>query len=213
MSKEKLLEAVVSINEDDALRLAMELMDGGLDPFEIIQITKEGVQKVGDLFEEGAAFIPELIMSGEIMNSIAAVVKPRLKKDEDGPRRGKVLVGTVEGDLHDIGKDIVIFLLDINGYEVIDLGIDVPPDTFVEKIRETKPAVVGLSGLLSLAFESMKKTVDAIKDAGLRDEVKIMIGGGAVDETIREYTGANDWGENAGSAVTLVEKWIDGGEN
>jgi 5-methyltetrahydrofolate--homocysteine methyltransferase len=210
MSQEELIEAITSIREEEAVDLAVELLDSGLDPFEVVKVCKEAVQIVGDRFETGEVFIPELIMAGEIMTRISAEVKPRLKKDDSGPSRGRVLIGTVEGDLHDIGKDIVVFLLDVNGFEVIDLGIDVPPSTFVEKIRETQPSVVGLSGLLSLAFNSMKATVQAIEEAGLRKEVKIMIGGGAVDETIREYAGADAWGENAGTAVTLAQKWIEG---
>lgn len=210
MTQELLFEAITSIREDEAVNLAVELLDSGMDPFEVINICKEALQIIGDRFESGEVFIPELIMAGEIVARISVEVKPRLKGEKSGPSRGKVLVGTVEGDLHDIGKDIVVFLLEVNDFDVIDLGTDVPPSAFVDKIRETQPAVVGLSGLLSLAFDSMKLTVDAIKDSGLRDEVKIMIGGGAVDETIREYTGADAWGENAGSAVTLAKEWIGG---
>jgi 5-methyltetrahydrofolate--homocysteine methyltransferase len=209
MTEEKLTEAIISIQEEEAVRIAVELLDGGEDPFELINVCKKAVQIVGDRFEIGEVFIPELIMAGEIINRISAEVKTRVQKDDSGSSRGKVLIGTVEGDLHDIGKDIVIFLLDINGFEVVDLGIDVPPEKFVEKVREEKPGVVGLSGLLSLAFNSMKKTVDALEKAGLRGDVKVMIGGGAVDETIREYTGADAWGENAGSAVSLVEGWLE----
>ena len=210
MPQELLIEAITSIREEEAVNLAVELLDSGMDPFEVINVCKEAVQIIGDRFETGEAFIPELIMAGEIMAKISAEVKPRIKKDDGGTNRGRVLIGTVEGDLHNIGKDIVVFLLEVNGFEVIDMGIDVPPATFVEKIQETQPAVVGLSGLLSLAFNSMKATVEAIENAGLRKEVKIMIGGGAVDEAICDYAGADAWGENAGSAVSLAQKWIEG---
>jgi methanogenic corrinoid protein MtbC1 len=119
-----------------------------------------------------------------------------------------VLIGTVHGDLHDIGKNIVTFMLDINGYEVRDLGIDVPADKFIEAIREFRPSVVGLSGFLTLAFDSMKETIVAIGAAGLRDGLKIMIGGGQVDETVRGYTGADAFGNNAMAAVSLCRDWI-----
>jgi 5-methyltetrahydrofolate--homocysteine methyltransferase len=119
-----------------------------------------------------------------------------------------VLIGTVHGDLHDIGKNIVTFMLDINGFEVKDIGIDVPVAKFVEEIREFKPSVLGLSGFLTLAFDSMKETVQAIEAAGLRNQMKIMIGGGQVDEAVRTYTGADAYGSNAVAAVTLCREWI-----
>jgi 5-methyltetrahydrofolate--homocysteine methyltransferase len=115
------------------------------------------------------------------------MVKPKLKGEVASESLGKVLMGTVEGDIHDIGKDIVIFMLEVNGFEVKDIGVDVPPEKFVEAVKEFKPRVVGMSGLLTLAYDSMKETVQAIKDAGLRDKVKIMIGGGQIDEVVREY--------------------------
>ena len=112
------------------------------------------------------------------------------------------------GDIHDIGKDIVVFMLDVSGFEVYDLGIDVDPQRFVDKIKETEAPIVGLSGFLTLAFESMKDTVQVIKDAGLRDKVKIMIGGGQIDEDIRKYSGADAYGKDAMTAVSLAKKWV-----
>jgi 5-methyltetrahydrofolate--homocysteine methyltransferase len=114
----------------------------------------------------------------------------------------------VEGDIHDIGKDIVVFMLDVNGFEVIDLGIDAPVQNFVEAIKESRAPVVGLSGFLTQAFDSMKKTIDAIKDAGLRDQVKIMIGGGQIDDEVRKYIGADAHGLDAMDAVNLTKQWI-----
>ena len=116
----------------------------------------------------------------------------------------------MKGDIHDIGKDIVVFLLDINGFEVHDLGVDVPAEKFVEAISQIQPAVVGLSALLTTALEAMKNTVDVIKSAGLRDQVKIMVGGGAVDEKVKEYTGADVYGADAVAAVNLSRKWVEG---
>jgi 5-methyltetrahydrofolate--homocysteine methyltransferase len=126
--------------------------------------------------------------------------------------KGKILFGTVKGDIHDLGKDIVVFMLEVNGFEVLDLGVDVPASTFVQQIRETQAPVLGLSGLLSLAFDSMKETIAAIEGAGLREDLKIMIGGGPVDETVRTYSGADAWGANAMAAVSLASKWIEGKE-
>ena len=118
-----------------------------------------------------------------------------------------MLIGTVAGDLHDIGKNIVTFMLDVNNFDVKDIGIDVPKEEFLDAIREFRPQVVGLSGFLTLAFDSMKETVDAIEGAGLRDEVKIMIGGGQVDEMIRKHTGADAFGLNAMEAVEQCKEW------
>jgi 5-methyltetrahydrofolate--homocysteine methyltransferase len=142
-----------------------------------------------------------------MMNEVKAVVKPQIEQEASAERLGRVLMGTVDGDIHDIGKDVVVFMLDANGFEVIDLGVDVAPATFVEKIRETQPDVVGLSGLLTLAFDSMKATVDTIREAGLREKVKIMIGGAPVDDHVREYAGADAWGKDAMEAVALAKQW------
>ena len=131
-------------------------------------------------------------------------------KGEEGKKGGKVIIGTVAGDIHDIGKDLVVFMLDVNGFDVYDLGIDVPVERFVEKIKETGSKVVGLSGFLTLAFNSMKDTVEAIKAAGLRDEVKIMIGGGQIDEQVKSFTGADAYGRDAMEAVKLARGWIGG---
>jgi 5-methyltetrahydrofolate--homocysteine methyltransferase len=165
---------------------------------------------VGKRFEQQEYFLPELVLAGEMLENIGALAKPLIQEKSGGEAKklGRVLIGTVHGDLHDIGKNIVTFMLDINGFEVKDIGIDVPVAKFVEEIREFKPSVVGLSGFLTLAFDSMKETVQAIEAAGLRKEMKIMIGGGQVDEAVRTYTGADAYGSNAVAAVTLCRQWM-----
>jgi len=143
------------------------------------------------------------------MKKIFEVVKPKMETVRWGDdKRGKIVFGTVAGDIHDIGKDIVIFMLKVNGFEVHDLGVDVPSEKFVEKIKEVKPDIVGLSGFVTFAFDSMKETVDAIREAGYRDKVKIMIGGGSVTEDIKDFTGADAFGEDAMAAVSLAKKWV-----
>jgi 5-methyltetrahydrofolate--homocysteine methyltransferase len=209
MSQE-LIEAFTSIQEEQAVNIAKEMLESGTNPLDVIDVCREAVRIIGDRFESGEVFLPELIMAGEIISNISSLVMPTLTTEEEKRSRGKVIFGTVEGDIHDIGKDIVVFLLEANGFEVVDLGVDVLPSTFVEKIRETQASVVGLSGLLSLAFDSMKATVDAIEGAGLRGDIKIMIGGGPVDETVCEYAKADAWGADAMSAVSLTRKWIEG---
>ncbi|NIV35194.1 MAG: methionine synthase [Anaerolineae bacterium] len=205
-----LIDAFIDMREADVLAITGELLEGGTEPLAIVDACKQALEIIGQRFEEGEAFVPELVMSGEMMGQITDLVKPQIEQESAIEPLGKVLMGTVEGDIHDIGKDVVVFMLDANGFEVIDLGVDVAPETFVEKIRETQPDVVGLSGLLTLAFESMKETVDAIQAAGLRDEVKIMIGGAPVDEHVQEYAGADAWGADAMQAVSLAKKWVGG---
>jgi methanogenic corrinoid protein MtbC1 len=150
------------------------------------------------------------VYSGEILKAITDMVKPKLTKAAEVKRIGKVIVGTVAGDIHDIGKDIVVFMLDVNGFEVLDLGIDVPAQKFVDAIKNTGSKVVGMSGFLTLAFQSMKDTVETIKKAGLREGVKIMIGGGQIDDQVRSFTGADAYGKDAMEAVKLAKGWIGG---
>ena len=208
MSK-ALIEAITDMREDDALRLADELLAAGTDPVAVLEACREAMTIVGQRFEAGECFVPELILAGEMLGQISAKVKPRLQSKAAGQKKlGRVIIGTVEGDIHDIGKDIVTFMLDVNGFEVKDLGVDVPAARFVEAVRDFKPQVVGLSGFLTLTYDPMKNTVQALKDAGLRDTVKIMIGGGQIDEQIRQFTGADAYGKDAMAAVTLAKAWI-----
>ena len=209
--KEKLLvDLVADMEEEEALALAKELLDGGHDPLRVLELCREAMDIVGKRFEACEYFLPELILAGEVLDQIGAMAKPLIVNSPDKPAKklARVLIGTVHGDLHDIGKNIVTFMLDINGFEVKDIGIDVPVAKFVEEIREFKPQVVCLSGFLTLAFDSMKETIQAIEAAGLRDHLKIQIGGGQIDETIRVYTGADSYGLNAVDAVSFSRKCV-----
>ncbi len=207
MSK-KLVDAIAEMREQEALAIAKEMVESGSDPMEILDSAREAMGIVGQRYEKGTYFLPELILSGVMLNQIAEIVKPVLAEATEVERHGKVVIGTVEGDIHDIGKDIVVFMLDVNGFDVMDLGIDVPPQKFVEAIKEFEPQVVGLSGFLNLAFDSMRDTVDAIKTAGLRDKVKIMIGGGQMSDAIRDHAGADAYGQDAMAGVSLAKEWI-----
>ena len=179
---DNLVDIMVRMREQEALNLAEKMLNDGVHPLKVLEQCREAVEKVGKQFELGNYFLPELIMAGEMLKKIAKMTEPFVKQDvsQDTERIGKVVIGSVKGDIHDIGKDMVIFMLDVNGFEVQDLGVDVPPEEFVAAIRQTQPQIVGMSALLTTVFESFKNTVAAIKDAGLRDEVKIMIGGGTV---------------------------------
>jgi len=202
---QKLIDAITEMREDDALAIATQLLDAGTDPLAVLDACKQAMDVIGERFENGEAFIPELILAGEMMTAISEVLKPCMADEGGAEKIGKVVIGTVEGDIHDIAKDIVTFMLDLNGFEVTDLGVDVPPAKFVEAVRETGASIVGLSGFLTLAYDPMKETVAAFKEAGL--DVKIMIGGGQVDENIREYTGADAYGKDAMAAVSLATEW------
>ena len=202
-----LVNALADLKEEEALKIVKDKL-GAEDPLKILDDARKGMEIVGKRFADSEYFIPDLVYSGEILKAVNELVKPKLGKAEETKRRGKVVFGTVAGDIHDIGKDIVVFMLDVNGFEVYDLGIDVPVQKFVDKIKETGAPVVGLSGFLALAFDSMKETVEAIKAAGLRDKVKIMIGGGQMSEEIKKYTGADAYGKDAMAGVSLAKKWV-----
>ena len=206
----ELVDAIAHMKEQDALNLAEKMLNEGENPIKILEMCREAVEYVGKQFELGNYFLPELIMAGEMLKKISKMAEPFVKQDagQNTERIGKVVIGSVKGDIHDIGKDIVIFMLDVNGFEVQDLGVDVPPEEFVDAIRHTQPQVVGMSALLTTVFESFKNTVAAIKAAGLRDDVKIMIGGGTVTDDVRKYSGADAYGKDAVAAVNLSKKWV-----
>jgi methanogenic corrinoid protein MtbC1 len=209
MSKQ-LAQVLADLGEQEALSMVRERLRQGEDPFSILDDARRGMEIVGERFEKNEYFIPELIYSGEILNQIADIIKPEIKGEAEKKKGGKVIIGTVAGDIHDIGKNIVTFMLDVNGFEVYDLGVDVPAQVFIDKIKETGAGVVGLSGFLTLAYDSMKETVNAISEAGLRDKVKIMIGGGMINEDIRQYAGADGYGDNAMAGVNLSKQWLGG---
>jgi methanogenic corrinoid protein MtbC1 len=204
----KLVNAIADMREEEALKLVKEMVEGGSEPMEILDATREAMDIVGQRYEEGTYFLPELMLSGEMLTQITDIIKPELAKMPEVKRHGKVVIGTVAGDIHDIGKNIVSFMLDVNGFDVLDLGVDVSPQKFVEAIQDFQPQVVGLSGFLTLGFDAMKDTVEAIETAGLRNGVKIMIGGGQVSEEIREYAGADAYGRDAMAGVSLTRKWV-----
>lgn len=209
--EKQLVEWLADMYEEEAIELSNKmLLEEKKDPMRVLDLCRAAMDIVGQRFEEGEYFLPELVLAGEMLDNIGAVAKPLIKQSEGGEQQklGKVLIGTVHGDLHDIGKNIVSFMLDINGFEVKDIGIDVPVQTFIEEINEFQPDVVGLSGFLTLAFDSMKETIEAFDQAGMRESFKIMIGGGQIDETVRAYTGADAFGVNAVEAVNLCREWM-----
>ena len=205
---EELINAIIEMREEDALKMTTQMLDSGTPPLEVLEACRKALDVVGKHFEEGTYFLPELMLAGEMMNQISAIIKPKLAEMPDRERHGKVLIGTVEGDIHDIGKNIVSFMLDVNGFEVQDLGVDVPAQKFVEAIEDFQPQVVALSGFLTLSFDAMRNTVAAIESAGSRDKVKIMIGGGQINEEVKEYARADGYGKDAMAGVTFAKEWV-----
>jgi methanogenic corrinoid protein MtbC1 len=207
----ELVKLLSNLKEQEALDYVEKALGKGIDPLDLLGEAREGMKIVGKKFTDEEYFIPDLVFSGEILKDIVNMLKPHLKKKEETKRLGKVVIGTVAGDIHDIGKNIVVFMLDVNGFEVYDLGVDVPAQKFINKIKESSAPVVGLSGFLTLAYDSMKQTIEAMKDAGLRDKVKVMIGGGQITEEVMKYTGADAYGRNAMAGVSLAKKWTGNG--
>jgi 5-methyltetrahydrofolate--homocysteine methyltransferase len=203
-----LVNALADLKEEEALKIVKDRLKASEEPLKILEDARKGMEIVGKRFADSEYFIPDLVYSGEILKAVTELVKPKLTQAAKSKKLGKVVFGTVAGDIHDIGKDIVVFMLDVNGFEVHDLGVDVPVQKFVDEIKKTGAPVVGLSGFLALAFDSMKETVEAIKKAGLRDKVKIMIGGGQITDEIKKYTGADAYGKDAMAGVTLAKKWV-----
>jgi 5-methyltetrahydrofolate--homocysteine methyltransferase len=206
-----LVLAIADLEEAQALQLAREMLESGVDPQEVLEASKQGMKIVGERFEQKEYYLPELILSGELLQQVGELVKPKMRGAAIASEPlGKVVIGTVAGDIHDIGKDIVTFMLDAGNFEVHDLGVDVPAQAFVQKIKDVQPDIVGLSGFLTLAFEQMRVTVQAIQEAGLREQVKIMIGGAPMDETAAKFIGADAYGKDATAAVHLAKGWVGG---
>jgi methanogenic corrinoid protein MtbC1 len=204
--EEELSGLIAGLDEEGTLRAVRKSLEEGADPLEVLAGLQKGMEVVGERFEAKEYFLPDLIMSGEIFKEAAELIEPHLQGRE-AASKGTVVIGTVKGDVHDIGKNIVITMLRCHGYQVHDLGVDQPPEAFVGKVRETGAPLVGLSGLLTIAFDSMKETVQAFADAGMRDRVKIVIGGGPVNQAVVDYTGADDWGRDPGEALRLAERF------
>lgn len=207
---DNLITLLVELKEQDCLRVTGERLEAGEDPHKIVEDAREAMKIVGQRFADNVYFIPDLVYSGKILEQISEIVKPKLSQKSQTKRLGKFVIGSVAGDLHDIGKNLVSFMLDVSGFEVFDLGVDVPAQAFVDKIKEVEAEVLGLSGFLTSVYQAMKDTVEAVKTAGLRDQVKIMIGGGVMDDEVKKFSGADAYRPDAMAAVALAKEWIGG---
>jgi dimethylamine corrinoid protein len=212
-SEDELYNAVVNLEEDKSYNLVKKLVEEKGDPDKIIEILKKAVDEIGDRFSKKEYFLTELVMAGEIFQQSVKILEPLLKSKEEMKSSGTVVIGTVKGDVHDIGKNIFVTLLKAAGYEVYDLGVDIPPEKFLEKVKEENADIVAYSGLLTVALESMKKTTELLKSNGLRDKVKIIIGGLPVDELWMKEAGADAFTDNAFEGVKIVNEWLKQGGN
>jgi methylmalonyl-CoA mutase cobalamin-binding domain/chain len=204
----KLEKQMGDLEDDAVLETLKQLMaEAPADAGKAMEACRAGLENVGKRFEEGEYYLSDLIFAGDLMADAAKIIKPALAQTGGG-NLGKMIIATVKGDLHDIGKNIVISVFDAAGFEVIDLGIDVDPELIVKTAKENDVKIIGLSGVLSLAVESMKTTVDAFKKAGMRDKVKIILGGCPVTEIVKEYAGADAWTLNPQLAVGICRKWV-----
>jgi methanogenic corrinoid protein MtbC1 len=201
-----LTQTLAELQEEETLDLVRKELDSGINPLEILRACQQGMVLVGEKYEQGIYYVSDLMMAGEIFKGVSRLLGPHITEGF-GPIAGSVVMGTVSGDIHDIGKDLVIGMLKANNFEVHDLGVDVKPEVFIEKLKETGATTLALSGLLTIAFDAMKDVIASLEKEGMRDKVKVMIGGGPVNEDVCQYTGADSWGADAQVAVKLAQEW------
>ncbi len=211
-TREQLINLLADLEEDEVLQLVHQRVAAGDDPLQIIEDCNEGMRLVGQRYERGDFYVSGLIMSGEIFREVVEYVQPMIERQTNGQSSGRVLVGTVSGDIHDIGKNMVGMLLACHGFDVIDLGVDVPPAEFAAKAIEIKPDIVGLSGLITSSFESMRATVTVLRAEAdsHRLAFPIVIGGGMIDEQVCRFVGADYWVNDAMSGVRLCQRLMAG---
>jgi methylmalonyl-CoA mutase cobalamin-binding domain/chain len=205
-----LIQLLADLEEDIVLNLVQERLMAGHDPLKILEDCNEGMKLVGQRYERGEYYIAGLIMSGEIFREVVEMIQPLMVKKTDQKSSGRILVGTVSGDIHDIGKNMVGMLLSCYGFTVIDLGVDVPPAEFAAKAVEFKPDVVGLSGLITASFEMMKQTISALRVESEKHNLSfpILIGGGMIDDQVCRYVGADYWLKDAMAGVRLCQNLL-----
>lgn len=204
-------EALLSMDMEKTLMLTKRALEQKFDPIKIIEDgLSSGIKRLGEMYENGEAFLPELIMGAEIMKRAVEIVKPELeKRKEERKKLGRIMLATVEGDVHDIGKNLVALMLWINGFEIIDLGVDIPAKEIIEKIRELKPDVLGLSALLTTTLLEQKRVIEELEKAGLRKNVKIIVGGAPVTEEWAKKIGADGYAPDAVKAVDKIKELLE----
>jgi 5-methyltetrahydrofolate--homocysteine methyltransferase len=210
-----LINSIADLMEEEALELTRKYLEAGRPGKDVFGAYQKAMAEIGARFERKEYFVPELVLSGELMQAGSELIKPHLTGEAGGDEKklGKALIATVEGDIHDIGKNIAALMMDIAGLEVRDLGVDIPARVIVNEAKNWRPDIIGLSGLLTLAYDPMKEVVEALKEAGLRDQVKVIIGGGQTTEQVRQYVGADVFATDAMVNVSCAQKWLGGKQN
>lgn len=203
-----LFEAILDGDRNQSVASVAAGLDAGIEPAVLLEDSMmAAMQEVGGRFERGEYFVPEMVLAARAMQKGLDVLRPHLKQD-DVPAQGRVLIGTVEGDMHDIGKNLVVMMLEGAGFQVQDLGVDVKPERFVEAVQTGTPDIIALSALLNTTVASMTKTIDALREAGLRDRVKVLVGGAPTSPSIAVSVGADAWAPDAASAVRSAQSLI-----
>lgn len=212
-SKEELLaklsECVVEMEEDEVVEVAQEYIDAGYPAFDgIMEGLVDGMNKASDLYDAEEYFVTDVLLCSDAMYAGLEILKPHLPAEEEGVEKAKAVIGVVEGDTHDIGKNLVKIMLDTAGYEMYDLGRDVPLDAFVEKAKEVDAQLVCMSTLMTTTMDGMKVVIEKLKEAGIRDKVKVMIGGSPISQKFADEIGADGYSTNAVEAVKLAERLL-----
>ena len=206
----KLKQAVIDGEPEDAEMLAKQALKEKVDPLKCINMgLMPGIQEVGELFSKGDYFLPELIIGADAMKAALDILEPALVGGQEREVVGRVVLGTVAGDLHEIGKTLVGTMLIANGFQVTDIGVDQPPEAFVKAIEENRADIVGASALLTTTMLQQKKLIEALENAGMRDKVKVMIGGAPVTDRYAKEIGADGYAEDAISAVDIAYRLMD----
>jgi methanogenic corrinoid protein MtbC1 len=200
---------MIALDKEMVLAAVKEGLASGVDPLKLVDEAREGLEVVGDKFDQGEYFLMELMRAAQIFQAAAEILNPEIREKYGGvSTKGKVLIGTVAGDIHDLGKNIVKILLECGGVEVVDLGVDVPVEIFVEKIKQVEPDVVGMSALLTASIPQMKASIEAIEVAGMRESAKVIVGGGIVGEVDLSEVKADHATTNANEGVKVISDWI-----
>ncbi len=203
-----LSEAIIKGNINMAVAETQSALDTGNSAQDILDKGLIAIMnEVGERFSKGLVFVPQMLRSAKTMRECTKLLKPYFQEG-NSMSKGKILIGTVKGDLHDIGKNLVSMMMEGAGFTIIDLGVDVPPEKFVEKAKEVAPDIVGMSALLSTTMPAMPDTIEALRKAGIRDKVKVMIGGAPVTEKYAQKIGADSYASDAGSAVIRAKKLL-----
>jgi len=206
----KIKESLVNLDLDRTVDFVKKAIEHGVKPIDIINVLADGMKIVGDMYEKGVYFVADLIVASEIFKEVMNILEPLIMREKEVLKPiGRVVIGTVEGDIHDIGKNLVITMLRANGFEVIDLGVDVSPQKFVDAVKQYKPDIVGMSALLTSTMINMKKVIEALEREGLRDKVKVIVGGAPLTERFAKEIGADAYGENAVIAVEICRKLVE----